>query len=80
LARGVERLKAARRSDLRLDGGDSGIADADIAFARRFWLGSTTYRRGRSVVGVSRSERLSSRLCLLNKSSRRDGSTSALQE
>jgi len=42
LACGVEHLRAARRRDLGLDGRDRGIANADVAPPRRFWLGSST--------------------------------------
>ena len=39
LARGVEHLRAARRRDLGLDGGDHGVADADVPPAAQVLAG-----------------------------------------
>lgn len=81
LARGIERLGAARRGNLRLEGDDPGVADAGIALAAQA-LGGIDHlaAANHQVEGVVWSEGSSARLRRLSKAARRGGGTGRLQK
>jgi hypothetical protein len=81
LARSVECLDAAGGRDFWFDRSYPGIADTDVAFAAQALAGIDHLSAANDeVVGIGRPKWLGSRLCLLDRLDRRNGSTSGEQE